>query len=207
LRIVCRAAAVAGWACCAVGVGLCVLWGRSYFARDWFDLGYAEDSSYATSESGHLCWVTVRPLPLAALRFRRLASAPVTTPRQYIDEELRRNRQRLYYTSIDGEQKQTAGASEVQVGGRVLWSRKSLPDDVPADVLVDVQRRTVAHYAVLAPPTLLLGGGLLLAARRLDRDARRVAGQCVRCGYDVRASPERCPECGLEMTTSARTSA
>jgi len=37
------------------------------------------------------------------------------------------------------------------------------------------------------------------ARRALVARRRREQGLCVRCGYDVRASPERCPECGAAV--------
>jgi hypothetical protein len=38
----------------------------------------------------------------------------------------------------------------------------------------------------------------LLAIRRLNRSLQRESsGCCVHCGYDLRATPERCPECGV----------
>jgi hypothetical protein len=63
-------------------------------------------------------------------------------------------------------------------------------------------------WAVQCPYWVLLGvlsipGFVGLAMRR----RRRIGGRCASCGYDLRATPDRCPECGTEVAGKDRASA
>lgn len=66
------------------------------------------------------------------------------------------------------------------------------------------QRRFGIHYWILCLLTLI-APGLYLWARCRDRYMIR-QNRCLACGYDLRASPERCPECGTSRTTATLSS-
>jgi len=66
----------------------------------------------------------------------------------------------------------------------VSWTRFALPLWIPIAVMT-----TVVSF--------------LYALEKRWRQTKR--GRCERCGYDLRATPERCPECGLPTAAGSRT--
>lgn len=57
------------------------------------------------------------------------------------------------------------------------------------------------HLVVFVLPTLPIANMCFSRALRQGRARRRhLAGQCVSCGYNLRATVLRCPECGAEMS-------
>ena len=70
------------------------------------------------------------------------------------------------------------------------------------DFGLEAQVRAVPYWvagAALLLPALC--GLLARCARHRRRRGRSSSGRCTACGYDLRATPGRCPECGTLATT------
>ena len=67
--------------------------------------------------------------------------------------------------------------------------------------MIGITAVTLPAYAVLplAAVLPLLWGAFVL--RRMQSGKRKAHGLCPACGYDMRATPDRCPECGAAAGT------
>jgi hypothetical protein len=77
-----------------------------------------------------------------------------------------------------------------QVGFEIGNSSEGTPPSVVRGVILP-------HWACMG--LLLITPALWFASNR-RRQRRIAAGLCARCGYDLRATPDRCPECGTAIT-------
>ncbi len=67
------------------------------------------------------------------------------------------------------------------------------------------QRNSNVWWGILVPlwiPTVLFSAMFWWLGPRHRRRKRKKLGLCLKCGYDLRASKDRCPECGTEFEKS-----
>jgi hypothetical protein len=60
----------------------------------------------------------------------------------------------------------------------------------------------IPYWLIVASMFLLPCAAIIAWRRERKVRLRHRVGQCGRCGYDLRATPERCPECGTITKTA-----
>jgi hypothetical protein len=159
----------------AVSLVLCVTvvasWARSYQAADWLQYGTPRRSYSLIHARGQL--VAARVLPSYGSDGWHYVAFPP-------DMELDDFGPLILHEAFD------------RWGFGLRFEK--LPAVVAEGLTADVLLRASVPYWALALTTLIV------PAARFARHARRVrarrGGRCPACGYDLRATPARCPECG-----------
>jgi hypothetical protein len=160
-------------------VGVCVLWVRSYRVEDTVEWRRVDGRRRLKSAPGHLVlamdladW-SHQPREFYGVTYERQSPTPaeVETVAMYA----------LNIGPSDSfVHRQWAGFAWWRWAGRGGSS---------------IARLVVPHWSVVLASALV---PLWWSISRwyVSRRRRRRAGLCPRCGYDLRATPDRCPECG-----------
>jgi hypothetical protein len=164
-------------------VAVCVLWVRSYFVWEMAALDtHARDDEYTTRTRWSLGSVYGRlSLKVKAIRDRvALASAP---------------------GEVGGARWRYAGNAAGTMGIFGWWETHRLfvvfEDEIDPGGHAESRRYVFVPYWALV--LLFAIAPIGMAWKRRRRGRRHSAGLCPACGYDLRATPDRCPECGAAV--------
>jgi hypothetical protein len=180
LRILLNAATGVSLVLCAATV---VLWVRSFSTADWAWVRHDGVAWKAVSAGGHLVLVRANTGDLGS--------------------SLRPHGWEAFARRADGRGEAAALARTYDTA----WSRLGLVAVRGPTTWQVNTGSTSTIYAecrsIWLPYWLVAALALVLPARRGPsvirsmRSSRPSIGHCPACGYDLRASPERCPECGI----------
>lgn len=158
-------------------VAAAALWVRSYWRNDYYKTAARQTCVF--TQPGAL-WFTFADRPY---RTRPgYASEPATSAFD------RQNRT----WALDGRPSTNgyAGYSYRGLGFACFWFTQTSYAPPCRFTYVGVPMWAVVIVTAVAP-------ALWLRRRQRRRAAARLAGCCAHCGYDLRATPDRCPECGV----------
>jgi hypothetical protein len=172
----------------ALLVGVVALWVRSYRTADvlmwqrWHDDGGTYRGTFRTVSSGR---------GVVGIDFTDLTTAfPSSSSAE----------PKFEWTRTD--------ASEFLLPRETFWNRIGIGYVSSSQRTPGLENSTVTTRAYWAPYWLAAVAASVLPLRALAmigvRARRRRRGRCARCGYDVRFSEERCPECGRPLPSASK---
>jgi hypothetical protein len=156
-------------------LAVAVLWERSFWVGDTWDREEPGGGAVIMGSSrGQVWWAR---LDVSPIRFDRPSG----------------------YRADRAKVAPTNGVPAVWSFAGFIWTNYRLPGPGP------VVRAFTMPYWFAAALTAPLPAAWVRARRRAARaDRRRKAGLCTACGFDLRATPDRCPECGTMAGEAVR---
>jgi len=180
------------------------LWVRSYWWRDW--VVYACPDAYLASSgsANGVVFVSVTddamawPPADAAVKWRQSEAVPDNTPTfgykaRYMPDDMRAKLLQYFQREINARRNKPTTRTAKEEGELKMFEGQHR----------DTTRQPRSQYTVFFPtglfmilalPLAIVGTRDILRARRVRKLERM--GLCAKCGYDLRASKDRCPECG-----------
>ena len=171
-------------------VAVCGVWVRSHSVRDW--VGCVQLRRHGDGARGTE-WVLWAGEGDAAVAFSRYAWDESPGP---FDVDWARQPPVEWVW----DRQRVAGGSPVVrpivPDNEAGFSYRTWDDPVNSDVVRSIGVAFPVWFAALAFAVLPVGRAFRWQMRR----GRVRVGRCAACGYDLRATPRRCPECGREAT-------
>jgi hypothetical protein len=180
-------------ACAALSLLLCVavgvLWVRSYWLSETIERFAGDQRQSIGSNRGTITFNWAQFRPLVGVPIANSVSPPFT----------RYRRSESYHPSVPTLVQDPGRKFDYRMmgfrvassaGGRVTMG------SVIGTLIIP------PHITLGAPHWFLLTLLAILPIMRLAPRRRRRPGWCQNCGYDLRASPDRCPECGTPAPAS-----
>jgi len=162
-------------ACCIpLLAAVAALWVRSYFRVDWLTHAQPGRQSSITSRHGQFVIDTMGDAHVAlwpGLRGWSYEAQPIDDN----DDELF-----VYHPAIAGRASHFLGFAYADIGSIGLPTRR-------------ITMLVIPYWSLVLLLSIVPATALLRARRRRWKQRNR---RCLGCGYDLRASTERCPECG-----------
>jgi hypothetical protein len=164
-------------------VALGVLWVRSYFWNDAFSLlhGARDGSGQVVTHAATL----ISGVGCVGVRAGRWREADSPSLKAESPDGLHARHEA---TSLAAATYPLSGSFWNRIGFSCNLDRYSAPGDAEHAFMLIVPDWLPLWLSAAPPAWWVL--------RRRRERLRRKAGLCARCGYDVRATPGRCPECG-----------
>lgn len=176
-----RAYAVSAVVSAALAATVAVFWVRSYAMVDaWAMVGADRGYTQVPSERGWIHWRTAPDSPWDAVSWTWMT----------------KKRNGTFFMIGPGSTQPAWEQTEV-VGNPGLWGLEVVSFGGPRFY---GRAFAVPHAGLVVVAAVLPALWLVTCLRRRlirhRQQRRQAAARCARCGYDLRASPTRCPECG-----------